>query len=115
MEQLGLTSLLFLGTAVLFGSTLAGTTGFGGEAVLLPILFRFFGVREAIPIPIFTFAQLIGNGSRVWFHRLEVNWSVVGWYALGAVPFAHLGGFAFSQFSFGIAWRSGAFYRAFPF
>ena len=44
-------------------ATLAAVTGFGGAAVLLPVLVCSFGVREAIPI--LTVAQLIGNGSRV--------------------------------------------------
>ncbi len=61
-------------------------TGFGSAAVLLPALVAAFGVREAIPI--LTVAQLIGNGSRVWFHRRELDWRVVGWFALGGVPMA---------------------------
>jgi hypothetical protein len=63
---------------------LAGVTGFGGAAVLLPVLILVFGVRASIPI--LTVAQLIGNGSRVWFNRHELQWSVVGWFALGGVP-----------------------------
>src|SRR5437660_10211575 len=71
-------------------SLLAGVTGFGGAAVLLPALVAAFGVREAIPI--LTVAQLIGNGSRVWFNRRELDWRVVGWFAVGGVPMALLGG-----------------------
>lgn len=78
----------------LFASTLAGVTGFGGAAVLLPILVATFGVRDAVPI--LTVAQLIGNGSRVWFNRRELNWKVVGWFALGGIPMALLGGYAFA-------------------
>lgn len=92
--ELSLTSAVVMGATALFGSTLAGTTGFGGSAVLLPVLVHFFGVRDAIPI--LTVAQLIGNGSRVWFHRVEVNWRIVGWFALGAIPMSLIGGFAFS-------------------
>ena len=88
---------LILGVTALFASTLAGTTGFGGAAVLLPVLVHFFGVRDAIPI--LTVAQLIGNGSRVWFHRVEVNWRIVGWFALGAIPAALSGGYVFSRAS----------------
>ncbi len=69
--------------------------GFGGAAVLLPALVALFGIREAVPI--LTVAQLIGNASRVWFNRAEVNWRVVGWFALGTVPFALLGGFLFAK------------------
>ena len=78
----------------LVASTLAGVTGFGGAAVLLPILVAIFGVRDAIPI--LTVAQLIGNGSRVWFNRSQLEWKVVGWFALGGIPMALLGGYAFA-------------------
>ena len=85
---------LILATAALGASTLAAVTGFGGAAVLLPALILVFGVREAIPI--LTVAQLIGNGSRVWFNRCELNWSVVLWFALGGLPAALLGGYLFA-------------------
>lgn len=80
--------------AALVSSTLAAVAGFGGAAVLLPVLAAVFGVREAIPI--LTVAQLIGNGSRVWFNRTELDLRVVAWFALGAVPLAFLGGLVFS-------------------
>ena len=86
---------LILALVALVASTLAGITGFGGAAVLLPALVAFFGIREAVPI--LTVAQLIGNGSRVWFHRMALNWRVVGWFALGAVPLALLGGYLFAK------------------
>lgn len=85
--------LLVLVTA-LVASTLAGVTGFGGAAILLPVLVLFFGMRAAVPI--LTVAQLVGNGSRVWFNRRELNWGVVGWFALGGVPMALLGGYLFA-------------------
>src|ERR1019366_1402069 len=74
---------------------LAAVTGFGGAAVLLPMLVLVFGVREAIPI--LTVAQLIGNGSRVWFNRRELDWKVVGWFALGGGPTAIVGGVLFAH------------------
>jgi uncharacterized membrane protein YfcA len=75
-------------------ATLAAVTGFGGAAVLLPPLVLIFGARDAVPI--LTVAQLIGNGSRVWFNRGGVDFRVVAWYALGAVPFAVAGGYLFA-------------------
>jgi uncharacterized membrane protein YfcA len=80
--------------AALGASTLAGITGFGGAAVLLPVLVFTFGARDAIPI--LTVAQLIGNGSRVWFNRRELNWPVVFWFAMGGVPMALVGGYVFA-------------------
>ncbi|HEU5358234.1 MAG TPA: TSUP family transporter, partial [Gemmatimonadales bacterium] len=69
--------------AAFLAATLAAVTGFGGAAVLLPVLVAIVGVRAAIPI--LTVAQLIGNGSRVWFNRTELDWRLVGWFAIGAV------------------------------
>jgi uncharacterized membrane protein YfcA len=79
----------------LVASTLAAISGFGGAAVLLPILVASFGMREAIPI--LTIAQLIGNGSRVWFNRRELDWRVVAWFALGGIPLALIGGMLFAR------------------
>jgi uncharacterized protein len=76
-------------------ATLAAVSGFGGAAVLVPVLAWSFGVREAIPI--LTVAQLIGNASRAWFNRRELNWRVVTWFALGGVPMALLGGVLFAK------------------
>jgi uncharacterized membrane protein YfcA len=87
--------LILLAVAAFVAALLAAVTGFGGAAVLLPMLVLVFGVREAIPI--LTVAQLIGNGSRVWFNRRELNWRVVGWFALGGVPMALLGGVLFAR------------------
>ncbi len=75
-------------------ATLAAVAGFGGAAVLLPVLVAAFGVRDAIPI--LTVAQLIGNASRVWFNRHELDLRVVGWFAIGAVPLAFVGGLLFA-------------------
>jgi uncharacterized protein len=87
--------IIALAVVALIASTLAAVTGFGGAAVLLPVLVLFFGVREAVPI--LTVAQLIGNGSRVWFNRKEVDYRVVGWFALGGVPLALAGGFLLAK------------------
>src|SRR5512143_504702 len=87
--------LIFIAAAALLASTLAAVSGFGGAAVLLPVLVASFGMREAIPI--LTVAQLIGNGSRVWFNRRELDWRVVGWFALGGIPMALIGGMLFAR------------------
>lgn len=80
--------------AALFASLLAAVAGFGGAAILLPILVWAFGVRDAIPL--LTIVQLVGNGSRVWFNRRELDLPVVGWFALGAVPLAIAGSIVFA-------------------
>jgi uncharacterized membrane protein YfcA len=58
-------NLILLAGAAFVGSLLAAVAGFGGAAILLPLLVAAFGVREAIPI--LTVAQLLGNLSRAWF------------------------------------------------
>jgi hypothetical protein len=91
----GILNILLLAGGAFIASALAAVTGFGGAAVLLPILVLIFGVRAAIPI--LTVAQLIGNGSRVWFNRHELALPVVGWFAVGAVPAALAGGVLFAS------------------
>lgn len=86
--------LLLVAPVGFVAATLAAVSGFGGAAVLLPVLVVAFGVRDAIPI--LTLAQLAGNGSRVWFNRRDVDWRVVGWFALGGVPLALIGGYLFA-------------------
>ncbi|MBI2910815.1 MAG: sulfite exporter TauE/SafE family protein, partial [Chloroflexi bacterium] len=80
--------------AALVASVLAAVAGFGGAAVLLPILVWAFGVRDAVPI--LTVVQLIGNASRVWFNRRQLAMPVVGWFALGAVPLSVVGAAVFA-------------------
>ena len=92
MSQLLVPSVVTV--AAFVASTVAAIAGFGGAAILLPILVWGFGVREAIPM--LTVAQLVGNGSRVWFNRDKVVMPVVGWFALGAVPMATVGGLLFA-------------------
>jgi len=95
VPHIGFESSLVVGAFALIASTLAAVTGFGGAAVLLPVLVVAFGVRDAVPI--LTVAQLIGNASRVWFNRRELDYRVVAWFALGGVPLALLGGLLFAR------------------
>ena len=44
-------NLILLASGAFVASMLAAVAGFGGAAVLLPLLVATFGVREAIPIP----------------------------------------------------------------
>lgn len=90
-----LVEVALLGGGAFLASTMAAVAGFGGAAVLLPLLVMLFGVRDAIPI--LTVAQLIGNLSRVGFNRRELDLPVVGWFALGGVPAALVGGLLFAS------------------
>jgi hypothetical protein len=89
-----LPQLALLTVAALAASTLAAVAGFGGAAILLPVLVALFGPRDAIPI--LTIAQLVGNGSRVVINRDAVDRRIVGWFALGGIPAALIGGFLFA-------------------
>ncbi len=93
MDEIWLWALLI--AATLAASCLSAVTGFGGAAILLPILVVAFGVRDAIPI--LAVAQLIGNGSRVWFNHSEIHYPVVKWFLVGSVPAAIFGGFLFAS------------------
>ena len=95
MPHLSALQLILVAGVALAASTLAAVTGFGGAALLLPVLVAVFGVRDAIPI--LTIAQLFGNGSRVSFNRKEVNWRIVAWYSVGAIPVALLAGALFAK------------------
>ena len=95
LATLAPTTWVTVGAVAFVAATLAAVTGFGGAAVLLPVLVATFGVRDAIPI--LTVAQLVGNGSRVWLNRLALDWRVVAWFALGATPLGFLGGLLFSH------------------
>src|SRR5690242_1274827 len=88
-------NLILLAAGAFAGSVLAAVAGFGGAAVLLPLLVAAFGVREAIPI--LTVAQLLGNLRRAWFNRSELDLPVVGWFALTGVPAVLVGGFLFAS------------------
>jgi hypothetical protein len=89
-----LPQVVLLTIAALAASTLAAVAGFGGAAILLPVLVALFGPRDAIPI--LTIAQLVGNGSRVVINRDAVDRRIVGWFALGGIPAALVGGFLFA-------------------
>ena len=85
---------IWLTGLALAAGTLSAVTGFGGAAILLPALVLLLGPRDAVVA--LTVAQLCGNLSRVWFNRTELDWRVVRWFALGAVPASIAGGLLFT-------------------
>jgi uncharacterized membrane protein YfcA len=83
--------VLLAASAAAFGlALLSAVAGFGGGVLLLPVFTVLFGLRVAVPI--LTLTQLSSNGSRVWFNRRDLRWPLIGWFALGAVPAAVIGG-----------------------
>lgn len=80
--------LLVLLLAVAAG-TLAGVVGFGSAVILLPVCTLAFGPRATVPI--LTIAALLGNLSRAWFSRREVDLRAAALYLLGGIPGALVG------------------------
>jgi uncharacterized membrane protein YfcA len=82
---------LALASVAAFGlALLSAVAGFGGGVLLLPVFTVLFGLRVAVPM--LTLTQLSSNGFRAWLNRRELRWRLIGWFALGAVPFAIAGG-----------------------
>lgn len=75
--------------AAFLASVLSGVAGFGGALIFLPVLVSVYGVRASVPI--LTVAVLMGNLSRVYFNRRELDLRLVALFSLGAMPFAALG------------------------
>jgi uncharacterized membrane protein YfcA len=75
--------------AALVGSTVGGVAGFGAGLILLPTLVWAVGVKATIPT--LTVAMLLGNLSRLWWSRRELDWAVVGAFLVGAVPAVAVG------------------------
>ena len=83
-------TLLAASAAAYALAVLSAVAGFGGGVLLLPVFTALFGLRVAVPM--LTITQLSSNGSRVWLNRSDIQWRLVGWFSLGAVPLAVLGG-----------------------
>lgn len=83
--------VLLIASVAAFGlAVISAVAGFGGGVLLLPVFTVLFGLRAAVPM--LTLTQVSSNASRVWFNRDALNWRLVGWFALGAVPCAVAGG-----------------------
>jgi uncharacterized membrane protein YfcA len=80
-------AVLIVGALV--ASVVGGVAGFGAGIVMLPLVSWALGVRSAVPV--LTVTMLIGNLSRIWWSRDEIDRAVVVRFALGAVPATALG------------------------
>lgn len=95
--------LLIAMAAAFLTALLSSVAGFGGATLLLPVFVALFGARDAVAV--LTVAQLVSNGSRAWFNREQVVAPVVGWFVLGAVPAAVVGGLLFATAPLGVLTR----------
>ena len=73
----------------LVGSLIGGVAGFGTGIIMLPIVGWAIGFRAAIPV--LTVTMSVGNLSRIWWSRGEVDRAVVVRFVVGAVPATALG------------------------
>jgi hypothetical protein len=82
---------------------LSAVAGFGGGVLLLPVFTALFGLRVAVPM--LTLTQVSSNAFRALFNRRELQWRLIGWFALGAVPFAVAGGLLLARAPLGALQR----------
>lgn len=80
---------LILLVAAFAGSILGGVAGFGAGLIMLPLLASIVGVRAAAPI--LTVTMLLGNLSRIWWSRHELDRLVAVRFLAGAVPATAIG------------------------
>jgi uncharacterized membrane protein YfcA len=87
--------MLLLASILAFGlAWLSSVGGMGGGVLMMFVFTALFGLQVAVPM--LTLTQLASNGGRVWFNRADVQWRLIGWHALGAIPFALGGGLLFA-------------------
>jgi len=72
--------VLFVGALV--GSVVGGVAGFGAGIIVLPLVSWAVGIRSAVPV--LTVTMSIGNLSRIWWSRGEVD--RVGVFLIASVP-----------------------------
>jgi uncharacterized protein len=82
-------SFIILVTAFLT-ATLSGVFGMAGGLALMGVLAVLLPVQAAFVTH--GALQLVANGWRTILHRRHVRWSVIGWYALGALVAAVVAG-----------------------
>jgi len=80
----GILGWLVLGTGALVASTIGGVAGFGGGAIMIPLIAWTMGAKATVPV--LTVGMLLGNEARVWFSRREIEGRVVVAFLVAAVP-----------------------------
>jgi hypothetical protein len=88
-------ALAVLVATALVASVIAGVVGFGAGIILLPVLAWAVGIRAAAPV--LTVTMLLGNLSRLWWSRHELDGRAAWRYLLGAVPTTIVGVMIYAQ------------------
>jgi len=74
-----------------FVGLLVGVTGVGGGSLMTPLLVFLFGFKPSVAVGTDLLYAAITKTSGVWVHHGKhgsVEWHIVGWLALGSLPFA---------------------------
>lgn len=74
-----------------FVGFLVGITGVGGGSLMTPLLVFLFGFKPSVAVGTDLLYAAITKTSGVWVHHGKhgsVEWHIVGWLALGSLPFA---------------------------
>lgn len=84
---------IVVGSAVV--GLLVGVTGAGGGALMTPMLVLLFSVKPSSAISSDLVAAVVMRpfGAAVHWHKGTVNWVLVRWLVVGAVPTAFLGAY----------------------
>lgn len=75
---------LLLSLASIIAGLISGVTGTGSSLILIPVLTATLGAKAAVPV--MAIAALLGNISRVYLWRKNINWSAFRWFGLPALP-----------------------------
>lgn len=70
---------------------LVGVTGVGGGSLMTPLLVFLFGFKPAVAVGTDLIYAAITKSAGVFVHHgkhRSVDWNIVGWLALGSLPFA---------------------------
>ena len=87
--------LIFVGAAAFVTAIMGGVAGIGTAIAMIPVMTFALGVRDAIPVV--TVAVTLNNFGRVYANRHSINYKVVLWFSIGALPMSVLGGIAFAN------------------
>ncbi len=86
----GLSGGIGFSLAGLLVGVAVGATGVGGGSLMTPVLILFYGISPALAVGTDLLYASISKsfGVLLYRNRKSVDWSIVGWQALGSVPAA---------------------------
>jgi uncharacterized membrane protein YfcA len=87
--------LAIIAVGAFLTAIIGGIAGVGTAIAMIPVLTFAVGVRDAIPIV--TIAIMLNNIGRLVATWSQIDWRVVRWFSLGAVPTSVLGGAVFAN------------------